>query len=120
MRDTGTKRHRNSPLHRGHAIPFHQLESRTLLNGLTIITHGYQAFSSSAPAWVSTMKDAVVARLGADTTVYKMKLDYNSGGPYVSSFTRIAGPAQNSAASSKAESVLLLDWAADSGVIFTY
>src|SRR5690242_20674676 len=97
------------------------LEARTLLNGLTIITHGYQAFSSSAPAWVSTMKDAVVARLGPDTTVYRMKLDYNAGNsPYVSSFTRIAGPAPNTPGSSSAESVLVLDWAAVSGVIFSF
>jgi hypothetical protein len=92
------------------------LESRVLLNGLTIITHGYMPFDNSAPAWVAAMGSAIAARDGTGTSTYKLviaPLDANT--VQVTSFTLVSGPGQS--AGSNGEAILLLDWAAASGIV---
>lgn len=97
---------------------FESLEPRTLLAGVHVITHGYQS-SNNAPAWLSTMKDAIVARTGADTAVYNLRIVLSGGNPVVQSFTLASGISPFSTSSNNAEAVVVVDWAAASGVIFS-
>jgi len=100
---------------------FEPLEPRVLLSGVTLITHGAQLFSSSRPAWLDAMAAAIVARAAPDTAVYALRIVRGSGGvAQVQSFDHLAGTPPMSALSSAGETVIMLDWADASGVIFSY
>ena len=103
-----------------HSPAFESLENRRLLSGVTLITHGFQPFSSDRPGWLDTMADAIVDRAGADTAVYAMRIDRSGpgGAEQVSAFDLLQGlpPSINS----NGETVILLDWADASGIVFDY
>ncbi len=100
---------RNHPL-------FEPLEQRMLLSGLTIITHGYE-LSGTAPSWLFEMADTIANQDGPSTAVYDLQLNYNSSDQaQVDSFTHVSGPSPSSTQSSNAETVVLIDWAEDTGL----
>jgi len=72
---------RDSRSTRSSTIPFESLESRVLLNGLTVITHGAQKFGGigpdNRPGWVDTMGQQVAARYGGNTAVYLLRIEPN-------------------------------------------
>lgn len=89
------------------------LEERTLLTGLTIITHGAEFLSTARPGWLDAMGNAIRSRVGPDTSIYTIRVEPNgSGGVGVTQFSKLSGPGQTSG--SNGESILLLDWAAAS------
>src|SRR3954463_8274534 len=90
------------------------LEPRTLLSGLTIITHGAEFLSTSRPSWIDHMATAIRARVGASTAIYAIRVEPNGTGVKIAGMTRLAGPAPTSTSSTNDETVLLLDWAAAS------
>jgi hypothetical protein len=94
------------------------LELRRLFNGVTLITHGYQATSSDRPAWLNYMAAAVAASAGADTAIYNLRVARTGDGStaQVVAFDRLVGSSPTSAASADAETVIMLDWADASGV----
>ena len=95
-----------------------QLESRVLLHGLTIITHGFEPFSTDRPEWITTMGNAIKARTGPSTAIYTLRLEpADHDTVEVTQFSRLSGPSPDSPDSTNAETVLLLDWAAVSGII---
>jgi hypothetical protein len=97
----------------------HALEPRVLFHGVTIVTHGYEPFSNNRPSWIDGMGAAVAARAGAGTAVYTLRLEAtNASTVHVSKFARLSGP--ESDASATGEAILLLDWAAVSGVLSNY
>jgi hypothetical protein len=97
-------------------ILLENLESRLLLNGLTIITHGYEPFSNARPSWIDSMGNAIANQAGPGTSVYTLRLEPTNGSTvHVSRFARLSGPDQ--AGSSNGEIILLLDWAAVSGIV---
>src|SRR5262245_53425115 len=83
---------------------FEVLETRTLLAGVTILTHGNEGTISG---WVRSAADAIQDRLGGTSAAsqYVMKLDANG----VDSFTLEAGnkPLEQT---SKGEAIIRLDW----------
>src|SRR6187401_1481097 len=84
------------------------LESRTLLSGLTIITHGAEFISSSRPGWIDSMANAIRGRTGASTAIYALRIAPNGhGGVAETNFQRIAGPSPTSSNSTNNETVLL-------------
>src|SRR5262245_8248686 len=85
-----------------------RLENRTLLAGVTLITHGYQI--ASFPQWVDTMAHAITQRLGiagTDYSLYKAVVGGSTSNPTVLSFQRLAGPPN---ISTRYEIVIELDW----------
>ncbi|HEY4328504.1 MAG TPA: hypothetical protein VGN88_02115 [Phycisphaerae bacterium] len=93
------------------------LESRVLLSGLTIITHGAEFLSTARPSWIDYMATAIRARVGPSTSIYALRMEPNSSGQIVATgMARLAGPAPTSNSSTNDETILLLDWAAASGV----
>src|SRR5690242_5130639 len=93
--------------HRLVAPQFDALESRTLLSGVTIITHGAEFFGSGRPGWIDAMATAIRNREGASTAIYVLRLEPNgSGGIKETAFSRLAGPAPTSANSTTDETVL--------------
>ena len=97
------------------------LEARLLFYGLTIVTHGYEPFSSSRPSWITAMGNAIAKRAGPTTAVYQMTVSPATGSTVkISSFTRLSGPSPTSDSSTNGETVLLLDWAPASGVVSQY
>ncbi len=99
-----------------HFFESEMLEQRVLLNGLTIITHGYE-LTGGMPGWLTSMGNQIAARMGPDTSIYKMTLTHNSSNdPVVSGFSLQKGPSPTSANSPNADTVLLIDWSADSGI----
>ena len=95
------------------------LESRLLLSGVTLITHGLGADASD---WVSSMAAAIAARpdLSADNfTTYKMTVTDpgHSGGALAVSISRKTGTLPLASAKSP-EILLLLDWSDVAGSIF--
>ncbi len=53
------------------------LESRVLLSGVTLVTHGYE-LSGTFPNWVETMAEAVAAREGG-ASIYRFVLGGRAG-----------------------------------------
>ena len=96
------------------------LEPRKLLAGVTLITHGYQPLSSARPAWLDSMKDAIIARSGPDTAVYALRIARVSGVAQVTAFDRLSGPSPTGTGTSNAETVIMLDWANASGEFLSY
>jgi hypothetical protein len=98
---------RTRPAHR--PLRCEMLESRHLLSGITLITHGY---NSDASGWVTSMADAIVKRnnFTADEPRYLVKVtDPNHrGGALTVTASQIAG--RPPAASPSAEIIVLLDW----------
>lgn len=86
-----------------------QLESRTLLAGVTLMTHGYQMFGDF-PNWLTPMGDAISARVGTSEVTrgtYRLASD---GSPLSLEYT-VGKPQIMFRASSKSELVVELDWA---------
>ena len=87
-----------------------------MLNGLTIITHGY-ALTAGTPTWLTSMGNAVASQLGLNTAIYKMTLGYDTNNRLdVTDFSLKQGSVPSSAANSNAQTVLLIDWSQDSGI----
>src|SRR3954447_9204382 len=90
------------------------LEPRTLLAGVTFLTHGYQG---SVTGWIAKMSDDIVARAGGDSqaTVYTMKVGENSKQRLsVLSLTRDRG-SSGYQSTNTGEIVVKLDWSSVSG-----
>src|SRR6185436_18576204 len=84
------------------------LESRVLLHGLTIITHGYQPISNNRPEWITEMGNAIQARVGPSTAIYTLRLEpLTNTTVQVTDFSRLSGPSPDSSDSDNAETVLL-------------
>src|SRR5262249_31789058 len=74
-----------------------QLESRVLLQGVTVIIHGYEPFSSARPDWITSMGNAIKARAGPTTAVYTLRLEPTDASTvHVAQFTRLSGPSPDS------------------------
>jgi len=93
-----------------------QLESRTLLAGVTLMTHGYQ-ISGDFPVWLTQMGDAIANRVGpSEVTRDTIRLD-SSGEPESWEYT--AGrPQIDETTSRKSEFVIEIDWAVSSNNTF--
>src|SRR4051812_23878314 len=106
---TAPRLRQSAPLRRVRVRPrvaLELLESRELLNGLTVVTHGFQ-LSAGTPNWVTAMGADIAARMGPDTSVYKLTLTRNaSNQPIVSGFSQVQGPSLFRGTSSNAETVL--------------
>ncbi len=93
------------------------LESRTLLSGVTLITHG---FNSSVDDWVTAMADAIAARpdLSSDQPRYRVDVTDpgHDGGPLSVVNTSHSGPtpAESSGAT---DIVILLNWTDVAGTL---
>jgi hypothetical protein len=88
---------------------FESLESRTLLAGVTIITHG---FDDDTTGWVSTMADAIANRAGGKSAVAIYTLDVgldSNSNLAVLGFDHQSGTATTITASS-GETIIKLDW----------
>ena len=99
---------------------FEPLEPRTLLSGVTVITRGYQPFSSDRPDWLDDMAGALVAEIGPGTAVYALRIVESGGRPQIQYFRHLSGDAPMSEVSATGHAVVMLDWADASGVIFSY
>lgn len=95
---------------------FEGLEDRTLMSGVTVITHGYQLTNSADP-WVHEMALAVAARAGPDTSIYRMKLSGTGSQVRVAGFQLVAGKPLTTPTHRNNEAVIELDWAEASGVV---
>src|SRR5262245_44154014 len=94
------------------------LESRVLLHGVTVITHGFIPISDDRPEWITEMGNAIKARTDSSTAIYTLRLEpLTNSTVQVTEFSRLSGPSPDSDDSDNAETVLLLDWAAASGVV---
>jgi hypothetical protein len=97
------------------------LEARTLLSGVTLITHGYQLISNDMPPWLPEMADAMIDVTGADTAVYRLRINSDGlGNPYVESFDWLLGDSPANPSNPDGDVIILLDWAAASGVVLSY
>ncbi len=85
------------------------LEPRTLLAGVTLITHGFE-FSAGLPNWLSTMETSLSNRMGG-ANIYRLTITGST--PSVSSFTRIAAGGV-----STGESIIDVDWSAVANNLF--
>src|ERR1041385_9130903 len=92
------------------------LESRQLLSGLTIITHGAEFLSTARPSWIDTMATAIRSRVGPSTAIYALRMEPSNGNIVAVGMARLAGPSPTSSDSTNGETILLLDWAAASTV----
>lgn len=103
-----------SPMH------LEALEPRTMLSGVTLITHGFQPLSSARPEWLDTMATAIAERVGSDAAIYAMRIDRTGSGDAdrVSKFDLLSGSPPS--ISSTGETVVLLDWADSSGIFLDY
>ncbi len=88
---------------------FEPLESRRLLAGVTIVTHGYQ-LSGELPGWVSTMQQAIVVALGGSGATAKETISISPSATYYQ-FSSSSGPISNLNLSSRGEAVVVADWA---------
>src|SRR5512147_711674 len=98
-------------------LPFCELlESRRLLSGLILITHG---FNSGVGDWVTAMANAVRDRPGLSIDQPRYRIDVtdpgHDGGPLSVVATFIGGPAP--AACANPEIMLLLDWSDVAGTL---
>ncbi len=85
------------------------LESRTLLSGVTLITHGW---NGDIDHWINRMSDDLIARMGgADAaTRYTLTLRENSNGAaYVQNFAVNPG-FKHVQETTKGEIILVVDW----------
>src|SRR4051812_44455914 len=91
------------------------LETRRLLSGVTLVTHG---FNSNANDWVTAMGDQIAAQSGplATQPLYKIKIDDNAaGGAFEVSSVQQLGAAAGQWADD--EIVVLLDWSDVAGTL---
>jgi hypothetical protein len=85
------------------------LEPRTLLAGVTLITHG---FEDNTQGWVSTMADAIAQRAGGNSAaaIYTLQITADSQGKLiVGSFVHEAGTATIATATA-GETIIKVDW----------
>jgi hypothetical protein len=88
------------------------LESRRLLAGVTLVTHGFQP-NQQTPAWTGEMADAIADRVGG-ASIYRLVVGPTGtqGVAQVQSFARVStGPAHN------AQAVIELDWSSVSNFL---
>lgn len=93
-------------------------ESRTLLAGVTVITHGQVGliFEQDAPAWLDGMADAIQAQMNGDASRVRMAID-DAGGTLAAQTHLISGNVRDS---NTGEIILELDWSkAADGLFFT-
>lgn len=88
-----------------------KLESRQLLAGVTVITHGWQA-DTSRPTWLDSMATEIEARVGEALPVYVLRIERSLA--WSVQLWNAPGPTDLEHAAS-GEAILLLDWAAASG-----
>lgn len=84
------------------------LESRTLLAGVTLVTHGYQP-SGNLPGWVNSMADAIGYRaggIGTASATYSMLITDTGGFGGITARSSI--PLNQT---SRGEAIISLDWA---------
>ena len=98
------------------AIAAEELERRTLLSSVTIVTHG---FNSDADSWVNAMSDEVIARIAdesgySQTDVAKYELTVQQSSV---SLTQESSESYDTAISG--ETVIRLDWGALSSSLTT-
>ncbi len=97
------------------------LESRCLLAGITLITHG---FNSDADSWVTAMAEEIGARsdVDIDQPLYKLMVTDpgHDGGPLQVTSSPRSGPAPTDTATQNPEITLLLDWSDVAGSLFGY
>jgi len=85
------------------------MEDRVLLNGVTIITHGYKLSGTLGETpWPSAMADAVASRIGAGATVFQLTVDDSGSAntPHVNPIVYRYGPDLDAETNSKAEVVI--------------
>jgi pimeloyl-ACP methyl ester carboxylesterase len=95
------------------------LEGRTLLSGVTLVTHGFQP-TDRAEAWVHEMASDVARRAGEDTALFRLRINGEGDDAKVASFRQIGGKRLGDASHSNQEVVIELDWAEASGVLLSY
>jgi hypothetical protein len=85
-----------------------QLESRTLMSGVTLITHGLET-SSGTPQWIADMGTAIAAHAagGGPVSVYTLTV---TGSLFGVSITHSTLTGANPLTSNNGEIILLLDW----------
>lgn len=97
------------------------LESRRLLAGITLITHG---FNSNADGWVAAMAEQIAARPDhdIDQPVYRLNVTDpdHDGGPLEVASSKRSGPAPTDATTQDPEITLLLNWSDVAGSVFGY
>ena len=106
---------RDSAYHR--RLVVEALEQRRLLDGLTLITHG---FGDNASGWVTSMANQVVAEISnrlccSDSDVAEIKLTVNSDLTVTPSWIPGHHPDFTNWLSPSSETVVLLDWSAVAG-----
>ncbi len=85
--------------------------------GLTIITHGYQAFSSDLPTWVNEMAIAIANRFGGTNTIpiYTMKITKDDSGQIIAKdkdFVKVTSAPDFKSAGG---AIIKVDWSGLSG-----
>ncbi|MBS0198452.1 MAG: hypothetical protein JSR77_17005 [Planctomycetes bacterium] len=88
--------------------PLEQLESRTLLAGFTLVTHGYEALGDR-PAWISTMANAIANVAGSSGASVRPVLVSNDTATGLSMTLNPGAPTITQ--SERGEVVGILDWA---------
>src|SRR5262245_19827934 len=92
---------------------FDTLEKRTLLAGVTILTHG---LNGNINGWISGAADMIQKRAGGSSAAsqYVMKLDKSGDDIVVTSFSLVSGnlPLEQTSAG---EAIVKLDWSKISG-----
>src|SRR5665213_1861064 len=82
------------------------LERRTLLAGVTLITHGFESGGSADLSWGTAMAQAIATRAGPETSVFDLIVD----GSGSASLQPIAG--QPTTVNPNGEIVIFLNWSA--------
>ena len=94
------------------------LEDRRLLNGLTLITHGFSE-DASPMGWVTAMANQVVSEISSrfqcnESDVAEIKLTVNSNLTVTPTWVNETN--ETSATSKCSETVVLLDWKSVAGI----
>ncbi|MCE9590183.1 MAG: hypothetical protein K8S99_06630 [Planctomycetes bacterium] len=81
------------------------LESRTLLSGVTLITHGYQIDTQTLPNWVDVMAQAIASEASPDTAIYEVDVTAND-----STIQKLSGKSPSDPNNHEADVFVLLNW----------
>ena len=103
----------------GRSFGVEVLESRLVLSGVTLITHG---FNSDADGWVTAMAEAIGQRadFAIDQAIYRIAVTDpgHDGAPLDVTSSWVSGPSPTDAATQFPEIALLLDWSDVAGGLF--
>lgn len=89
---------------------FEPLESRTLLAGTTLITHGYES-DPGLPAWVNALSDAMMDSTSSNRAeLTALLMDLNNSGQTVDSIGLRGGTTLRNSLTSTSETFVTLDW----------